>query len=149
MQGCKPFQRVGARAEQGRRPVTGVIPGRSKSRPFAALRRPYDADAQHVSDASPGSAGAVGQEAVNPARQRHERARHARRHGGYAAAVDVADAIRPPWTPDRVIQQHPVLHRSHPDLAGAAGGVQGHGNSQPWPRSNCAVSNSGSPTTPE
>ena len=66
-------------------------------------------------------------------------------------AMQVADAIRRPGPPQCEIQHTIVFDHRDLRLARTGGDAnrQSHGTAQPRPRSNCAVSNSGNPTTPE
>ena len=99
---------------------------------------------------APARAVGVGQEPVG-AVQRHEGTRHRGDTGDDPAAVQVADAVRPAGPPDREVEQRAVARHRDADLARAGGGAdaRGHGIGQPRPRSSCAVSNSGRPTTLE
>ena len=61
-----------------------------------------------------------------------------------------AHAIRRGVAGDCHVVQSRAVPRRNPDFAGRYRGVQAdHGRGKPRPRSNCAVSNSGRPTTPE
>ena len=65
--------------------------------------------------------------------------------------MHIANTVGAPGRHERVIQQRGCRAGRDMHLARAGGDADrdAHGTCQPKPRSNCAVSNSGSPTTPE
>ena len=121
---------------------------RRQPRPLAPLRRPRHPYRHAIALAQASSPFAVGQEPLGPI-QRHETSCHRANPGHHPPAKQVANTIRGTGPPDGVIQQRPITHHRDPHLARAAGGQDAlaHGNGQPSPRSSCAVSNSGRPTT--
>ncbi len=145
--GRQPQHGDWGRAQQAGRARPGSSGRAARRGPLPPCAARTIRTASSVAHAAARGARAVGQEAVRAA-ERHERAGHARHHRGDPAAMHVAHAVRAARAPERVVDQHAVLHRRDPDLARAARGAHRHGRSQPWPRSSCAVSNSGSPTTP-
>ena len=119
-------------------------------RPLAALRGAGDADRHDVALAQARATLAVRQEALG-AVQRHEAACHGGHPGNHPATMQIADPVRRAWPPDRIVQQRVITQHGDAHLARAGGGqdAQRHGSGQPSPRSSCAVSNSGRPTTLE
>ena len=83
--------------------------------------------------------------------QRQKTAGHGGNPGHHPAAMQIADPVRRAWPPDRIVQQRVITQHGDAHLARAGGGqnAQRHGSGQPSPRSSCAVSNSGRPTTLE
>ncbi len=148
MQRREALHGVGAAVQQGRRAGAGVDVRRRQPRPLAALGRAGDAHGDDPALGRPRAAGAVGQKALG-AGDGDESAGQRRGTGDHPAAMQVAHAVGRARPPDRVIVQPVRIRRRHPHLAGARGGQQLHGSGKPRPRNNWAVSNSGSPTTPE
>ena len=68
-----------------------------------------------------------------------------------SAWVGATEAVGGTGAPDRVVRQMFIDHDRHARLTGAGGDADFgcHGTDQPTPRSSCAVSNNGRPTTLE
>ena len=136
----------GAGADQGR--LVRREFGR-QARAFATLGGAGDAHAENAAFALQRRF-AVGQKTLHAAFQRHKGPGHGAHAGGDAGAMQIAHTIGHCRAGEGDIVQTNTIPGRHAHLTRRDRGVQAdHGRGKPKPRSNCAVSNRGRPTTPE
>ena len=139
-----PGARAGRHRDPSRRPGAGTL---------SPLRGADNPDGEHRALAGAAPARAVRQETLRVGKP-DERPRKRRDMGRDHAAMEVAHVGRAAGALDGEVDwPRRRVERHRPDFPGCAvhgddGGAGGH-TSQPMPLSNCAVSNSGRPTTPE
>ncbi len=168
----KPLHRQRAAGDQGgcgrrgggdKRRLGGAEAG-GNARPLATLRRADDAERQdhalmHGGGDRPARLAGLAfrQEAGGTAGERDEGPGHGGGHGRDAAAMQVAHPIRAAWPLDPGLGQHAALQQRGAQFTRRCADEDGratprarrYGRSHPMPRSSCAVSNSGRPTTLE
>ena len=115
---------------------------------FAALPGTGDAHGHRCTVGQGGGAGTVGQEAFRVG-QGDERPGHGGHTGDDTATKHIAHPVRRPRADQGEIQRAKRVTGGHAPFARRCIHQQDHGVSQPAPRSNCAVSNNGRPTTLE
>ncbi len=143
------LQRIGAAVQKPHRSARRHVRHRGQPGPLAALGRACHPHRQVIALAASGGACAVRQETFG-IRQGHEGACHGWHPGRDPAHMHITQPIRRAGPPDGVFGHLLAFQHRNPHLARADGGENpGQGRSHPRPRSSCAVSYKGSPTTPE
>ena len=152
--GGKALEGAGATAEKRWRgaaiEIIGLAMRGAQTRAFAGLGGTGDLHGEGAARCLASGAAAVGEEAFCPG-DGDEGAGHGGDASNDAGAVDVAHAIRGAGAVDGIVDHRVAIDHHHADFAGGTGGENPgrHGMCQPAPRSSCAVSYKGKPTTLE